>query len=211
MEILFFDKIDSTHKFLLNSIKNFTVKCPVCILAEQQTNGVGSRGNSWIGEKGNLFLSLCVKSKHLPDDLPIQSSSIYFAYIFKELLACRGSEIWVKWPNDFYLRNRKIGGVITTKIQENIVCSIGLNILAAPEDFGKLDIEIDKKELIEEFIKKIEKKISWKQVFSKYKIEFHKSKKFDFHYNESVVSLESAELDFDGSIFVDGKKLYNQR
>jgi len=211
LEILFFDKIDSTHKFLLNSIKNFTVKCPVCILAEQQTNGVGSRGNSWIGEKGNLFLSLCVKSKHLPDDLPIQSSSIYFAYIFKELLACRGSEIWVKWPNDFYLRNRKIGGVITTKIQENIVCSIGLNILAAPEDFGKLDIEIDKKELIEEFIKKIEKKISWKQVFSKYKIEFHKSKKFDFHYNESVVSLESAELDFDGSIFVDGKKLYNQR
>jgi len=211
LEILFFDKIDSTHKFLVQNIKNGTINSPVCVVADIQTDGVGSRGNSWVSQKGNLFTSLCVDLKQLPKDLPLQSVSIYFTYILKELLSEKGSKIWVKWPNDFYIDDKKAGGAITTKIDDKIICSIGLNILSAPDNFGKLDISIKRDQLIEDFIKKIKNFISWKQVFSKYKIEFQKSRNFDFHHKDKKISLKRAELNFDGSISIDGEKIYNLR
>ncbi len=181
------------------------------IVADEQSSGIGSRGNSWISQKGNLFLSFCVDLKHLPKDLPIQSTSIYFSYLLKDILSFKGSKIWLKWPNDFYIKDKKIGGVITTKIESLIVCSIGLNLLYSPKDFGKLDIEIDKKVLIEEFVKKIKKDFSWKQVFSKYKVEFQKAKEFHCHLDKKIISLKDVVLNEDGSITVNGKKVFSAR
>ncbi len=211
MEIIYFDSLKSTHNYLLEALKNGILKPPVCICCDEQTNGIGSRGNSWISLKGNLFLSFCVDLKHLPNDLPLQSTSIYFSYILKELLVDKGSKIWLKWPNDFYIENKKIGGVITVKTNEYIICSIGLNILQSPQNYSKLDILVDKNELINQFIKKIKKNFSWKQIFSKYKIEFQKSKKFVFHYKNEKLSLQDAKLNFDGSISINGRKVFNLR
>ncbi len=210
-EIIHFDSIGSTHKYLLKAVKNGEILPLVLVYADEQTDGIGSRGNSWIGEKGNLFLSFCVNLKHLPKDLPLQSISIYYACILKDILASKGSKIWLKWPNDFYIDDKKIGGVITFKSDDNIICSIGLNIVISPKNFGKLDISIDKIKLIEEFIKKIKKNFSWKQVFSKYKIEFQKAKKFYFHFEDDIVSLNDAILNQDGSITINNKKVYSNR
>ncbi len=209
--IIHFESIDSTHKYLLNAVKNAEIATSALVYADEQTNGVGSRGNSWIGEKGNLFLSFCVDLKHLPKDLPLQSVSIYFAYILKDILARKGSKIWLKWPNDFYIDDKKAGGVITLKSGDKIICSIGLNITVAPEEFGKLDICVDKDKLIKEFIKKIKKNFSWKQVFSKYKIEFQKAKKFYFHLDDELVSLKEATLNQDGSITINNKIVFSSR
>ena len=211
MKVIHYDTIDSTHKYLLEAVKTGEISPDVLIYADEQTDGVGSRGNSWIGEKGNLFLSFCVNLKHLPKDLPLQSISIYFSYILKDILSSKGSKIWLKWPNDFYIDDKKIGGVITAKIDDIIICSIGLNIAISPKKFGKLDISVDKDELIKEFIKKIKKNFSWKQVFSKYKIEFQKAKEFCFHLGDKTVSLEKSKLNSDGSITVNGKKIFSYR
>lgn len=211
MEIVYFDRIESTHKYLLNTLKNGDIAPPVMVVTDEQSGGVGSRGNEWISKKGNLFLSFCVEMKHLPKDLPIQSTSIYFAYILKDLLSLKGSNIWLKWPNDFYLDEKKIGGVITAKTGDSIVCSIGLNLTYAPREFGTLDIDVDRNLLIEEFVKKIKKNISWKQVFSKYKIEFQKAKKFCFHLDGDIVLLKDATLNQDGSISINDKKVFSTR
>ncbi len=211
METIYFETVDSTHKYLLNAIKNGSLAPPVLVIANRQEDGVGSRGNRWVSLEGNLFLSFCVNLKQLPKDLPIQSTSIYFAYLLKEVLAEKGSNIWVKWPNDFYIKEQKAGGVITVKISDKIVCSIGLNIKAAPDNFAKLDINIDKKELMEKFIEKMKKNFSWKQVFSKYKIEFQKAKKFSIHYDNQLLSLRDAMINEDGSIDINGKKIYSLR
>ncbi len=211
METIYFETVDSTHKYLLNAIKNGSLAPPVLVIANRQEDGVGSRGNRWVSLEGNLFLSFCVNLKQLPKDLPIQSTSIYFAYLLKEVLAEKGSNIWVKWPNDFYIKEQKAGGVITVKISDKIVCSIGLNIKAAPDNFAKLDINIDKKELMKKFIEKMKKNFSWKQVFSKYKIEFQKAKKFSIHYDNQLLSLRDAMINEDGSIDINGKKIYSLR
>jgi BirA family biotin operon repressor/biotin-[acetyl-CoA-carboxylase] ligase len=176
-----------------------------------QSAGVGSRGNEWISQEGNLFLSFCVEQKHLPKDLKLESTSIYFSYILKMVLEALGSKVWIKWPNDFYLENRKIGGVITTKVKDTIIGSIGLNIQVAPQNFGTLDIKIVPIKLVELFIEELEKNISWKKVFSKYKIEFQNSLGFTFHLESNEISLRNAKLCDDGSIEVENKRVYSLR
>ncbi len=206
-----FKELDSTHKYIIKEIKSGNITEPTLIAADYQSAGVGSRGNSWEGKYGNLFCSFCVKKKHLPKDLQLASISIYFSYLLKEVLSSYGSKIWIKWPNDFYIKDKKIGGTITTKIGDNIVGSIGLNIVEAPLEFGILDLHVEPKKVVSDFLSMLEKKISWKQVFSKYKIEFHNSRDFTFHMGNEIKSLKNAKLFEDGSIELDKRRVYSLR
>lgn len=127
MKIVLLDEIDSTHTYLKNEIRKNGFTTPLCVATTLQTNGIGSRGNSWIGQKGNLFFSFVLKQEHLPDDLPLQSASIYFSFVLKLVLQEQGSNTWLKWPNDFYIEDKKIGGTITSVAKDLIYC--GFNIL----------------------------------------------------------------------------------
>ena len=205
------DELPSSHQYLIEGLKQHTIFPPYALGVDIQTQGVGSRGNQWLGAKGNLFFSFCVEEKHLPLDLPSPSISIYFSALTKEILSERGSKVWLKWPNDFYLDDKKIGGVITTKIGSCIVGSIGLNLCVSPPEFGILDIRITPYKLASLLMERIEAKIPWKKVFSNYKIEFYKNTSFTFHLDGRVVSLADAQLNDDGSIMLENKKVYSLR
>ena len=68
--------------------------------------------------------------------------------ILNNILKKRGKKILLKWPNDFYIKNRKIGGAITSTNKELLFCGIGLNLIEVDENFGKLDINIDIDEIL---------------------------------------------------------------
>ncbi|MDL0114569.1 biotin--[acetyl-CoA-carboxylase] ligase [Campylobacter felis] len=211
MQIICIEKIASTQLFLCEQIRKDEIKQNTAIYALEQTSGVGSRDNAWISSRGNLHLSFCVREEDLPSDLPLASVSIYFAYLLKDLLAQKGSQIWLKWSNDLYLGDKKVGGVMSHKIGEFVVCGMGLNLKFAPQNAAVCDIEIELKELVEEFIKVLEKKFLWKQIFSKYMLEFEKSKKFSVHYEGRLYALKDALLYEDGSILLANKRVYSLR
>ncbi len=211
MRIIKLNEIDSTHRYLKDYIKNNSFSQTLCIQTDNQTNGIGSRGNSWQGTKGNLFFSFVISKNDLPNDLPIQSASIYFSYLLKQVLKENKSNVWLKWPNDFYINDKKIGGTITTISNDLIYCGIGLNLISVSEDFGKLDININSNKILELYFDKLERKYSWKQVFSDFKIEFENSKKYQASIDNQKVSLENAILNEDGSIEVNNKKVFSLR
>ncbi|EAL3994352.1 biotin--[acetyl-CoA-carboxylase] ligase [Campylobacter upsaliensis] len=211
MQIICIEKIASTQLFLCEQIRKDEIKQNTAIYALEQTSGVGSRDNAWISSRGNLHLSFCVREEDLPSDLPLASVSIYFAYLLKDLLAQKGSQIWLKWSNDLYLNDKKVGGVMSHKIGEFVVCGMGLNLKFAPQNATFCDVEIEIKELVEEFIKVLEKKFLWKQIFSKYVLEFEKSKKFSVHYGGKLYALKDALLYEDGSILLANKRVYSLR
>lgn len=211
MQIYWFDELDSTQTYLKAQLKSGKLFSPVAIAAHKQSSGIGSRGNEWIGLEGNLFFSFALSRDELPVDLPLESSSIYFSYLLKETLSEENSKLWLKWPNDFYLENSKIGGTITYLRENDLLCGIGLNLLKSPQGFAHLDIEIDKKELLIKFFKKIKNKPSWKQIFSKFKVEFLHSKKHSTHFDNNKISLENADLNDDGSLNVNGQRIYSLR
>jgi len=176
-----------------------------------QTHGRGSRGNSWIGEEGNFFISFAIERSMLPDDLLLESSSIYFAYILKEVLADLGSKVWLKWPNDFYLGKQKLGGLITNLAGESLVCGVGINLINAPVSFAAIDIEISPEELSNLYISHLKSFPAWKQIFSKFQLEFERSKSFSTHSNNTTIELKDAVLCEDGSLECNGQRIYSLR
>ena len=211
MEIIFLDSVESTHTYLKEYIKKYGYSRPLAIVTQFQTNGLGSRNNSWEGKKGNLFFSFIIDKTLLPDDLPIQSSSIYFSFILNEIISKQGSSIWLKWPNDFYVDDKKIGGTITTATKDLIYCGIGLNLIEVNEDFGKLDIQINSESILETYFETLKKEIYWKHIFSEFRIEFQRSRKFKATLDNKKISLQNAILNDDGSIEIDNKKVFSLR
>lgn len=211
MEIIRLYKIDSTQKYLKEYIQKNGYEKPLCVVTDHQTAGVGSRGNSWSGKKGNIFFSFVLKKDDLPQDLLLQSASIYFTFILKEILASLGSKVYIKWPNDFYIDDKKIGGAITSVSNELFYCGIGINLFEVSCDYGKLDIDVNVDFLLKLYFEKLEQKILWKQIFSQFKIEFTKSKKFQATVDNKKVSLENAILNSDGSIQIENKKVFSLR
>ncbi len=211
MEITYFDELDSTQIYLCDKIRFNEINCNSAVCAFFQTAGIGSRENLWQSKRGNLHVSFCIKIKDLPSDLPLASASIYFAFLMKEILVKKGSKVWIKWPNDFYINEEKIGGLMSSKINDFLIVGIGINLKFAPFNAEILDIDIDIKELLEEYFIYVKKKILWKNIFSKYMLEFEKSRKFFIHNNGDILSLNEALLYKDGSILLGNKRIYSLR
>ena len=211
MQIEFVEQMPSTQEFLVGAVREGRITPPFAIAANRQSAGIGSRGNDWEGASGDLAFSFCVAQTDLPADVPLQSASIYFAMIMQEFLASLGSQLWLKWPNDFYLGERKIGGAMTNKIKDNLICGIGINLVSAPEYAGILDIKISAEDAIEGFFALYENKISWKQIFRNFSLQFQKSQKFSVHLGDEKISLEQAKLCEDGSIIINEERVYALR
>ncbi|PAF44222.1 biotin--[acetyl-CoA-carboxylase] ligase [Helicobacter sp. 11S02596-1] len=212
MRIKYFEELDSTQKYLLEKIRTNELASPICIVANKQNAGIGSRGNRWEQVQDSLAFSFALSLSSLPQDLPIQSSCIFFGFIFKEILVQMGFDVWLKWPNDLYIGDLKVGGIMANTSKSDLVCGIGLNIYA--EKFGSLGASVSKQGILESFFEKIKNLPEWKQIFSKYALEFHKNFNFSFHYDDNsdnVLSLKGAKLLLDGGLYLDGEKIYNFR
>jgi BirA family biotin operon repressor/biotin-[acetyl-CoA-carboxylase] ligase len=161
--------------------------------------------------EGNLFLSFALSIEALPQDLKLESASLYFSQLLKDTLESLGSKVWLKWPNDFYIEDSKVGGMITNITSNTLICGVGLNLLTSTQNFSKIDIEVDINNLLKLYFENIEKKSSWKQVFSKYELEFYRNQNFFTHNNNLKISLGNAILQCDGSIISNGERIYSLR
>ncbi|RAX56935.1 biotin--[acetyl-CoA-carboxylase] ligase [Helicobacter monodelphidis] len=210
MEILYYDTLESTQLWLIEQIKTHSLSAPICVVAKNQTNGIGSRANTWHTQREALTFSFALPLQQLPNDLPLHSSSLYFGYILKEILTNRGSLAWLKWPNDLYLDTHKIGGILTQKVQNTLICGIGIN-LKTNGDFAALEEHVHKEDIIEEMVKKNFSIYQWKQIFSKYRLEFHLNYSYSFHKGNEKIPIKEAILQEDGALLYRGEKLYNAR
>ncbi|HHD81954.1 MAG TPA: biotin--[acetyl-CoA-carboxylase] ligase [Campylobacterales bacterium] len=211
MDLHYFESLPSTQTYLIEEIQERRLNPPVCVMAKEQTEGIGSRDNKWEGGSGNLFFSFAVLLKDLPEDLPLSSASIYFSCIMKQILVKHDQSVWVKWPNDLYQKSHKIGGTITKKIDNILLCGMGINLKKNSNGFKALNLNVEPNFLLEAYLEQLEKYPDWKQIFSHYRVEFEKSRAFYTHVNGELKSLEKAILSEDGSLIIDKKRVYSIR
>ncbi len=211
MEILSFDTLPSTQKYLIQEIEEGNIKAPIAVISLEQSSGVGSRDNEWSGGEGNFFASIALNIDDLPKDLPLSSASIYFSFIMKKTLEVLDETIWLKWPNDFYKNDKKVGGTITKKVANTLVCGIGINLKKSQNSYSALQSDISPQVLLENYIKAVEFFPKWKQIFSEYEVEFELSRKFSVHIENYQESLSDASLCEDGSLILGGKKVFSLR
>lgn len=214
MQIKFFPTLPSTQEFLIEQIKCGAMDSEVCIVAEAQSKGIGSRGNQWEGVERGLYLSFAMRLNSLPKDLQTQSMAIFFAFNFVSTLRDFGSGAWLKYPNDLFLGGAKIGGVMCSIAKNYAVCGIGLNLSSAKfacvEKSVSEKVQNDVSEFLARFFKRVESS-AWSEVFSAYSAEFHKNYDFSFHANGEIISLKNAKLCTDGAIKVGDKIIYCAR
>jgi len=211
LEILSFDRLPSTQRWLTEAIRSGKIAEPIAVLAREQTEGVGSRENRWIGHPGNFFASIALRESDLPGDLPPSAASIYFGWMMRELLRELGQPVWLKWPNDLYLGSKKAGGVITTRLRSFYVTGIGVNLKKSEKNFAALETELSPMILLDMYLHRLESAPKWKELFRKYRLEFERSRPFGTHRGSEYVSLEKAQLMEDGSIMLDGERIVELR
>ncbi len=128
------EKIDSTNSYLQRiqtetDIRNWVVS------ADEQTAGKGMGSNGWESEVGkNLTFSLALDMGFLPAERQFLLSEAVPLGIVEVLDTLLPAEkLFIKWPNDIYFDNRKMGGIlINSTIKANLmdvsIIGIGLNV-----------------------------------------------------------------------------------
>lgn len=104
------------------------------VLADEQTAGRGRSGHRWHSPAGaGLFLSTLLPGTGAPPaHLPLVVG----------LAAARAVEaavprvgVGLKWPNDLFIRGRKVGGILCERHQGAVVTGVGLNVRQRARDF----------------------------------------------------------------------------
>lgn len=129
--IFFIPVIDSTNNFLLRYNHTFS-SGDVCI-SECQTNGRGRLNNFWFSPLvGNIYLSMFWNIYDSSITI-VNLSVIVSKMIVKTLFNLGVMNIRFKLPNDIYLDNKKISGVLIDVIYNchgfrKVIIGIGINL-----------------------------------------------------------------------------------
>lgn len=105
------------------------------VYALSQKNGKGQKGNSWYSEDGkNCLTSILIYPTVLPHEQFYLSKVVSLGIIdYLKTIIADHENISVKWPNDIYYKDKKLGGILieNTIIGDKILYSIigiGLNL-----------------------------------------------------------------------------------
>lgn len=123
--------IDSTNQYLLERM-NELQSGDACI-AEYQQAGRGRRGRQWFSPFGaNLYMSMYWRLEQGP--VAAMGLSLVIGIVIAETLQQLGAQdVRVKWPNDLYLQDRKLAGILVeltgkTGDAAQIVMGAGINL-----------------------------------------------------------------------------------
>jgi BirA family biotin operon repressor/biotin-[acetyl-CoA-carboxylase] ligase len=123
--------IDSTNQYLLDRLE--ILQSGDACIAEYQQAGRGRRGRQWFSPFGaNLYLSMYWRLEQGP--AATVGLSLVIGIVMAEVLQELGAEsVRVKWPNDLYLNDRKLAGILVeltgkTGDAAQIVIGAGINL-----------------------------------------------------------------------------------
>ena len=132
-KIIQIECVDSTNNYVANLLSEGKIEHGTVILADEQTNGRGQRGSTWDSKAGeNLIFSIFINTAIMSvKDQFVLTQIISVAVA--NLISKFGIEADIKWPNDIYIKGKKIGGIlIENQIKGSFlngsIVGIGLNI-----------------------------------------------------------------------------------
>lgn len=134
--------IDSTNQYLLERMHD--MPSGAACIAEYQQAGRGRRGRQWFSPFGaNLYMSMYWRLEQGP--AAAMGLSLVIGIIMAETLRSLGAdEVRVKWPNDIYLNDRKLAGILVeltgkTGDAAQIVIGAGINLAMRTADASQIN------------------------------------------------------------------------
>jgi len=128
-------EVDSTNNFLKDLVSNSKPLMEgTVIMAENQFAGRGQQQNGWFTEPGkNLTFSLLLKPHFLDIADQFDLVRVISLGVFDALEPLAGKKLKIKWPNDIYYDDHKLGGILIENLIQagqirNSIIGIGINV-----------------------------------------------------------------------------------
>lgn len=167
--IIYLPSCHSTNDFAAQILQEQEISEGTIIITPDQTAGRGQRGNTWESNVGeNLTVSIVLKPVFLTAMQQFQLNMAVSVGIQQGLEVYFGDDLRIKWSNDVFVGNQKIGGVLIEntlsgyQITHSII-GIGLNInqekFADPKATSfkkKLGKTFDIEHILSQLLEKIE-------------------------------------------------------
>lgn len=133
--------LDSTNRELMDADP---AQDPQALLAEYQSAGRGRRGREWRSPFGaNLYLSIAWTYPLWPPQLPALSLAV--GVVCARALHAAGVDgLRLKWPNDLWVQERKLGGILIEQRGEStgqcrVVVGVGINVAMQKAQAADID------------------------------------------------------------------------
>ena len=153
------DETESTNDICLNEINNSDK--PILVTADMQTKGRGRNEKEWNSPKGNLYFSFGFTRQNLINGLSVKVGLI----IAESLQQILKKNVLLKWPNDLFYLDKKVGGILVETSSINnifkIVIGIGVNLQLSDSNkqWGNLEINTDIDKVKEQIIEMLSSKL----------------------------------------------------
>jgi BirA family biotin operon repressor/biotin-[acetyl-CoA-carboxylase] ligase len=121
--------VDSTNLFAKRLLlKGFD--SDAVIISEKQSAGRGRADRTWYSPSGGLYMSLILQGRLKPSMFHLYSFVLALAasIVLEQMVML---QVDLKWPNDLLVSGKKIGGILSELITENLeipVIILGIGI-----------------------------------------------------------------------------------
>jgi len=129
------DKVDSTNTYIHELLLKKAPAEGFVVCALEQYAGRGQRGNSWLSQPGtNLTFSILFEPRFLSPSNQFWLTKALALGVAEFVLSVIPAEsVKIKWPNDIYVNDRKIAGILVENTLETSaikfsIAGIGLNV-----------------------------------------------------------------------------------
>jgi BirA family biotin operon repressor/biotin-[acetyl-CoA-carboxylase] ligase len=102
------------------------------IIAEEQTGGVGRMGRAWVSPSGGIWITIVLKP-HVPVDHVFMITMAGSIAVARAIRKEFNLGALIKWPNDIFIGNKKVAGLLLELSAESDVVhhsllSIGIDV-----------------------------------------------------------------------------------
>lgn len=120
-----YDCIDSTNDEI-KKIYNIKGTSKIIVVSNEQIKGHGTYKKSWLSPKNcGLYASWLINN--YTDEIKILPLLSGLSCL-NTLQSFTSHTIFLKWPNDLILKNKKLGGILIEKNKEVVVIGMGINL-----------------------------------------------------------------------------------
>lgn len=121
---------------------NHNSTTPAIFISEEQTAGRGRLGRTFVSpSKTGLYISLCLFPTIALEDLSLITCATAVACI-ETLEQLTGKSLNIKWVNDLFYQDKKVGGILTEVISDfesqqvqSLIVGMGINLIDSPQSF----------------------------------------------------------------------------
>ncbi len=109
--------------------------------ADRQTGGRGRAGREFVSPEGGLYFSLVLIPALDSADFPLITLAAGVG-LCQAIFQIAQLNVQLKWPNDLYIADRKLGGILTesgpyrrNSCPEYVIVGVGINVTTEPAQF----------------------------------------------------------------------------